>query len=571
MKRYITLIGLFCMAAAALQAVPAYRGWQTKTQPDGTTIQVRLNGDEYYHFYTNVAGEVVQEGADGYWQVVEHSLSADTIAARRAKSPMWRSRRAKQDVGTINLAPRGLLILVNFADTQYQSSNTRAVMDSMMNGQTYTYGNSYGSARQYFHDQSNGTYNPQFDVVGPVTLTKNHSYYGKNKGGVAGEDMYPGDMIVEACKLAKSEYNIDFSNYDNDNDGYVDFVYVIYAGKGEADGGATTTIWPHNWNIESTIYYGNCTYKKSDCLFDGKYIDNYACSGEISGSTNLRNGIGTFCHEFGHVLGLPDYYDTEYGTNYEKGYTPSDWDIMDAGSYNAKGDCPPNYSTHEKYFFGWATPVNPGIQTGTYSLTTASEPLQINAAGTLQAATKEGVNYYLENRQQSGWDKYLPGHGLLVWYVNYSASVWENNEPNNTAGSPRYTIISATGSKTNIGTSSDTYPGAKKKTTWSSISAKPVKDIAETDGVITFTYIEQEAAPVVTWVVDGTTIETKTYRQGDALVLPTAAIIPCEGTQFIGWTTEKEWCDPFVLPADLFNTAEGKTITTSITYYALFE
>lgn len=570
MKRY-TLIGLLCMAAVALQAVPAYRGWQTKTQPDGTTIQVRLNGDEFYHFYTNAAGEVVSENADGYWQVVEQPLSADTILARRAKSPMLRVRRAKQDVGTINLAPRGLLILVNFSDTKYQASNTRAVMDSMMNGQTYTYGNSYGSARQYFHDQSNGTYNPQFDVVGPVTLTKKHSYYGQNKNGKEGEDMYPGDMIVEACKLAKSEYNIDFSNYDNDNDGYVDFVYVIYAGKGEADGGAATTIWPHNWNIESAIYQGSCTYKKSDCRFDGKYIDNYACSGEISGSTNLRNGIGTFCHEFGHVLGLPDYYDTEYGTNYDEYYTPSDWDIMDSGSYNAKGDCPPNYSAHEKYFFGWTTPVNPGTQAGTYSLTTASEPLQVNAAGTLQAATKEGVNYYLENRQQSGWDKYLPGHGLLVWYVNYSASVWEANEPNNTAEEPRYTIISATGSKTNIGTAADTYPGTKKKTVWSSISSKPVKDIAETNGVITFTYIEPETTPTVTWIVDGDTIETKEYTAGADLLLPTATVTPCEGTQFLGWTTEKDWRDPFVLPSDLFTAADGKTVTASVTYYALFK
>ncbi len=571
MKKY-TLIGLFCMTVAALQAIPAYRGWQTKTQPDGTTLQVRLNGDEFYHYYTNEQGEVLSENADGYWQVVEKSLSADTIAARRAKSPLWRTRRAKQDIGTINLAPRGLLILVNFSDTIYQSSNPRAEMDSMMNGQTYTYGNSYGSARQYFYDQSNGAYSPQFDVVGPVTLPKKHSYYGKNQGGEEGNDMYPGDMIVEACQLAKSECNVDFSKYDNDNDGYVDFVYVIYAGKGEADGGATTTIWPHNWNIESTIYYGKCTYKKSDCLFDGKYIDNYACSGEISGITNLRNGIGTFCHEFGHVLGLPDYYDTEYGTNYEEYYTPCEWDIMDMGCYNAEGDCPPNYSAHEKYFFGWATPVNPGTKAGTYSLTAESEPLQINAAGILQAATREGVNYYLENRQQSGWDKYLPGHGLLVWYVNYSASAWKNNEPNNTAGSPRYTIISAaTGNKTNVGTASDAYPGTKNKTTWSSISTKPVKDIAETDGVITFTYIEQETAPTVMWVVDGTAIETKTYRQGDTLVLPTAAVAPCEGMQFLGWTTEKDWRDPFVLPADLFNTAEGKTITTSVTYYALFE
>ena len=570
MKKYI-LIGLLCAAATASYSVPAYRGWQTKTQPDGTTIRVRLNGDEFYHYYTNEQGEVVSENAEGYWTVAEEALSADTVAARRAKSPMQRARRAKKDVGSVNLAPRGLFILVNFSDTQYQSTNTQADMDSMMNAVNYTYGNAYGSARKYFIDQSNGAYQPQFDVVGPVTLTKAHSYYGKNKNGEQGEDMYAGDMIIEACQLAKSEYNVDFTQYDNDNDGNVDFVYVIYAGKGEADGGATTTIWPHNWNIYSARYYGRCTYTEAQCKIDGKYIDNYACSGELNGQTGKRNGIGTLCHEFGHVLGLPDYYDTEYETNYTYGYTPGDWDVMDGGSYNGDGACPPNYSAHEKYFFGWTIPVNPGTQAGTYSLTTESAPLQINAAGTLQSATKDGVNYYVENRQQTGWDTYLPGHGLLVWYVNYSASVWANNEPNNTAGSPRYTISSATGKATGIGTSSDTYPGTKKVTTWTVLSDKPLKDITEENGVVNFVYIEAEEAPVVTWVVDGNTIETTTYTSGADLQLPSATVTPCEGTQLIGWTTEKDWRDPFVEPDDLFLTADGKKVWRSVTYYALFE
>ncbi len=570
MKKY-TLIGLLCVAATTLYAVPAYRGWQTKTQPDGTTLQVRLNGDEFYHYYTNEQGEVVAENADGYWTVVEEALSSDTIAARRAKSPMLRARRAKKDVGSVNLAPRGLFILVNFSDTQYQSTNTRADMDSMMNAVNYTYNNAYGSARRYFMDQSNGVYQPQFDAVGPVTLTKAHSYYGKNKGGVQGEDMYAGDMIIEACKLAKSEYNVDFTQYDNDNDGYVDFVYVIYAGKGEADGGATTTIWPHNWNLTTARYYGNCTYTQAQCKIDGKYIDNYACSGELNGLTGKRNGIGTLCHEFGHVLGLPDYYDTEYGTNYKYGYTPGAWDIMDDGSYNGDGACPPNYSAHEKYFFGWVTPENPGTQGSLYTLTTESAPLQVNAAGTLQSATKDGVNYYVENRQQTGWDTYLPGHGLLIWYVNYSSSVWNNNEPNNTARSPRYTVSSATGNATSIGTSSDTYPGTKKVTTWTKLSDKPLKDITEENGAVSFIYIEAEEAPVVTWVVDGDTIETAEYAAGDALQLPSAEVTPCEGTQLIGWTTEKDWRDPFVEPDDLFATADGKKVNRSITYYALFE
>ncbi len=571
MKKQI-LIGLLCAAALTLNAIPAYRGWQTKTQPDGTTLQVRLNGDEYYHFYTNAQGEVVQKNADGYWRVVEAALSADTIAARRTKSPMLRSHRAKKDVGTINLAPRGLFILVNFSDTKFQSTNTRVEMDSMMNAVNYTYGNAYGSARKYFIDQSNGAYQPQFDVVGPVTLTKSFSYYGKNKGGVEGEDMYPGDMVIEACKLADTQYNIDFTQYDNDGDGQVDFVYIIYAGKGEADGGDDSTIWPHNWNVESTIQNGSCSYQWSDCKVDGKYINNYACSGELNGQSGSRNGIGTLCHEFSHVLGLPDYYDTDYGTNYEKYYTPGEWDVMDGGGYNGDGDCPPSYSAHEKYFFGWTKPVNPGATGAAYTLNTTDAPLQVNASGILQTATTNGVNYYLENRQQKGWDKYLPGHGLLVWYVNYSQTAWDNNEPNNTAGQPRYTLISAQGKKTGIGTAADPYPGTRNTTAWSSIASKPVKDIAENNGVISFIYINNvETAPMVVWMVDGDTLETKEYQAGEVLQLPAKTVTLCEGTRFIGWTTEQNWRDPFVEPEDLFTTVDEKTVSRSVTYYALFE
>ena len=556
--------------AISINAVPAYRGWQTKTQPDGSTIEVQQNGDEVYHYYTNRAGEVVRKDAEGYWRVVEAQPTAETIRARRAKAHRAPVRR----VGSINLAPRGLFILVNFSDTKYQASNTQAQMDSMMNATNYTYGKAVGSARKYFIDQSNGKYTPTFDVVGPVTLSKKYSYYGANDDD--GNDMYPGDMVVEACLLAKSQYNVDFTQYDNDHDGEIDFVYIIYAGKGEADGGSENTIWPHNWNIESAIYYGNCTYTAAQAKVDGLAINNYACSGELSGTSGDRNGIGTLCHEFGHVLGLPDFYDTNYGSNYKNERTPGDWDIMDSGSYNGDGDCPPNYSAFEKYYFGWTTVINPGTDGQQLTLYPAGDAryqaYQVNASGALQAAATDGLNYYIENRQQTGWDKYLPGHGMLVWYVDYKQSVWDENAPNDAASYPRYTLASATGYTTGIGSAKDPFPGTGNKTSWTGVSDKPLKDIREQNGVVTLTYLDVFLGYTVNWVADGETIESKVYEQaGMPLQMPTATVTPCEGMRLIGWTTEKDYHDPFVNPADLFTDAEGKTVSNHATYYAVFE
>lgn len=566
----ILFSALALATAISINAVPAYRGWQTKTQPDGSTIEVQQNGDEVYHYYTNRAGEVVRKDAEGYWRVVEAQPTAETIRARRAKAHRAPVRR----VGSINLAPHGLFILVNFSDAKYQSGNTQAQMDSMMNATNYTYGKAVGSARKYFIDQSNGKYTPTFDVVGPVTLSKKYSYYGANDDD--GNDMYPGDMVVEACKLAKSQYNVDFTQYDNDNDGEIDFVYIIYAGKGEADSEIENTIWPHNWNIESAIYYGNCTYTAAQAKVDGLAINNYACSGELSGTSGDRNGIGTLCHEFGHVLGLPDFYDTEYGSNYKNERTPGDWDIMDSGSYNGDGDCPPNYSAFERYYFGWTTLINPGTDGQQLTLYPAGDAryqaYQVNASGALQAAATDGLNYYIENRQQTGWDKYLPGHGMLVWYVDYKQSVWDENAPNNTASYPRYTLASATGYTTNIGSAKDPFPGTGNKTNWTGVSDKPLKDIREQNGVVTLTYLDVFLGYTVNWVADGETIESKVYEQaGMPLQMPTATVTPCEGMRLIGWTTEKDYHDPFVNPADLFTDAEGKTVSNHATYYAVFE
>ena len=483
----LTLSLILLLSAISCFSVPAYRGWQTKTQPDGTTIEVRLIGDEFHHYWQDRSGNVVTCDSLGYWQVV-----GDVAMRRVSERRKARAMSQPQKVGAANLAARGLVILVNFKDASFNAANTQSAMNDLMNADSYTYNGATGSVRKYFSDQSDGQYTPQFDVVGPVTLSNNMAYYGGNDAN--GDDKLPGNMVVEACSIANANHNVDFTQYDNDKDGYVDFVYIIYAGKGEADGGADNTIWPHSWNLSSAYYYNNCTYATSARKFDGKTVENYACSGEIDGQTGKRAGIGTITHEFSHVIGLPDLYDIDYGQNYKNEMTPGEWHIMDGGSYNNNGNTPPNYTIYDKYFLGWKTPINPGDTKQTLTLAANGQSgyqgYQITTDNSLLAYSNTQTIYYIENRQQSGWDKHLPGHGLVIWKVTYNSTAWNNNGPNNDDGTLRYTIVSASGKTTGLGTAADPFPGSKKVTTWQGISAKPLLNITETSGVINLIYID---------------------------------------------------------------------------------
>ena len=325
--RKIGLLILFCVVACAVWAVPARRGGMVKTQPDGSEVTVYQHGDEHFHWMTNDKGEWLKMDADGFYRVTE-ALSAEEIVAKRMAAP----RRVEYKETPLNIAPRGLVILVNFTDVVFKTD--KAEMDSMLTGKNYTRDYSYtyrgktynitseGSARQYFEDASFGQYNPQLDVVGPVMVKNNMKYYGGNNS--SGSDKYPETMIQEACQLVDD--SIDFSLYDNDEDGYVDFVYVIYAGYGEADGGGDNTIWPHAWYLYSAA--------GKRCEVDGKVVDLYACGNEMDNYTENHTGIGTFCHEFSHVLGLPDLYET---TGYGAHKTFGEWSILDYGPYNNDG------------------------------------------------------------------------------------------------------------------------------------------------------------------------------------------------------------------------------------------
>ena len=478
----IGLLIVFSALVCSAWAVPARRGGIVKTQPDGSQITVYQHGDEHFHWITNEKGEWLKMDNDGFYRVTE-ALSVEQIEARRVAL----SKRAAMAAYPLNVAPRGLVILVNFTDVAFTTE--KAEMDSMLTGVNYTRNYSYtyrgkqynirsqGSARQYFEDVSFGQYNPHFDVVGPVTISKEHSYYGKNNS--AGQDSKPEYMIEEACKLADTECNVDFSQYDNDRDGYVDFVFVIYAGYGEADGGASTTIWPHAWNLYQAA--GRM------CKVDDKIVDLYACGNELDNYSKTHTGIGTFCHEFSHVLGLPDLYVTNNASH----NTLNEWDIMDYGPYNNEGNTPPAYSAYERFFLGW---LQPRLITEPENITLE----EINSSNTALMITEgDSANligndpnpttfYMLENRQQEGWDEYLPGHGMMLTKIQYNYNRWYQNTVNNSSSKMGVDLVEANGKASNSGKATDLFPAGASK--YLGITNHAIGGIEEVDGVIKFKY-----------------------------------------------------------------------------------
>ena len=338
------------------------------------------------------------------------------------------------------------IILVEYQDKRF--NNTREqIIQAMLTGNT--------SVQQYFKDQSNGKYDPDFEVFGIYTLSQNRQYYGGNTSG--GDDKGLGSMVTEACQMAAAD-GVSFNRFDTNSDNYCDVVIVIYAGVGEAQASYTvpSAIWPCNWNLQSASYYGmggNGAFRPNG---SNVYVNNFAVFNELHGSsdnTTTIDGIGTFCHEFGHCLGLPDFYDTNYGGHYGMGY----WDIMDTGCYANDTYTPVGYSAYEKNFMGWIDYVipNPGTH---YTLPIWNQKDEETDKALFIQSDINGNEYFIiENRRQQGWDRYLPGQGLLIHHITYSAERWSANTPNN-QNIQLVTIMPADNSLSTNNESGDTWP-----------------------------------------------------------------------------------------------------------------
>ena len=394
MKKIASILIILAFSLS-LMAKPARPGFFPYTQPDGSTVLIQQHGDEWGHWTTNKAGQVVRMDEDGFYRVVE-GVTADIAAQaasirRRARRQMASASRSKAPIALGQ--KHFLLVMVEFSDLSFKIDNPGQTFSDMLNQPGYSANGADGSARDYYYENSHGVFEPIFDVYGPIQLSQKMSYYGANDS--SGNDKNPEQAVKEACEAIDDI--VDFSDYDLDGDGEVDLVYMVYAGKGEADGGSANTIWPHQWEL---------SFAGINLILDGKKISRYACGSELNGSGNL-DGLGTICHEFGHAMGLPDFYDTDYDTN-GQGRTLLDYSLMDSGSYNNDGWTPPYLNMEERILLGWLQEdaILEFSNNGSYTL----ESVQ-NNIGYKIPTDMEGEYILLECRNKQGWDKYIPAAG----------------------------------------------------------------------------------------------------------------------------------------------------------------
>ncbi len=372
-------------------------------QPDGSTITLRLHGDEFCSWYTSEDGRTVyKRGADGWWRVDSGG------GPNRAMRSAAREQRAARDAGIRGARASKvgwgekhfLVILVQWSDQAFQSG-FKDYFTRALNEPGFSDLGGVGSVRDYYMDASQLQFQPSFDVVGPVTISRKHNSY---PDGDDDEHHKMGLIMVKEA-AAKLDNEVDFSQYDIDKDGYVDNVYMVYPGYAQSNGGGDDTIWPH------------AGYVSSGETYDGVRLRRYACSAELTGNSgSVRTGIGTFCHEFGHVLGLPDLYDTDYAVN-GQAIHPSSWNLMASGNHNANGRIPARMSLMERYILGYITKVHDLNAAGQVTLHNLDSPAIYRIP-----TTNEGEFFLPEVRDGSGFDSALPA-GMLIYHVDRSQNV----------------------------------------------------------------------------------------------------------------------------------------------------
>lgn len=427
-----------------MNAVPAKRGvWRTLQLADGTEVRVQLVGDEHGHYWLAADGTAYARQGGKFFKKVDAQQIAKRAKARRQQVNAKRLQRLKSrrasGVGSYTGTKRGIIILVNFQDLTFKSGNNKALYEKIANQANYKEGDFKGSMADYFKAQSRNQFELDFDVVGPVTVSHDYAYYGKNDS--KDNDTLPGTMVCEAVKLAKDLVS-DWKQYDWDGDGYVDQVYLIYAGKGEADAGVEDlpdAIWPHAYSLSGAKYYGDGEGRVT--VGTRLYVDTYACGSELNGSGKIC-GIGTMCHEFSHCLGYPDFYDIDYSGGQGMG----GYDLMDSGSYNDDGYQPAGYTSYERWVVGWEEPI---ALEGQDVAITNMKSLQ-NGGESYIIYNKGNQNEYflLENRQFDGWDASLSYNGLLILHCDFDEQVWWSNQPNDDPDHQRMTVVPADGKYT---------------------------------------------------------------------------------------------------------------------------
>ncbi len=461
----------------------------TVTQPDGSKVTLVLHGDEFYNYTTTSAGYTVAYNHESKaWEYASLAEDGSLIPAGEIATDLTVSRtgvkglrpvltekhtseikkaRKHLKTGQYDYTKfRGLVILVEYEDAPFIRKDAQEVFNDMINKAGYEGYMSdnllpslvpcTGSVRDYYYENSNGMFDPKFDVVGPVKIPYSQFYARKSTGA---------QTLVTAALRAADEL-VDYRDYDTDKNNRVDMVYFIFSGAGSNfSGNDDRLIWPH----ASTVM---------GLTLDGVMFDRYACSTELYGQPAARqlDGIGTVCHEFSHVLGLPDLYDVDYETG-GQAFHPQRWSVMASGSYLNMSKTPCGYSLFERTALGFASPRL--IETaGEYTLNPLNEGETPDGARINSAVPNEF--FLLEARAKTRWDAYLPGEGLLVHRVDSTdVSVWENNKVN---AKPNHTYMELLRAKPVMSTAttikdsdSDPFPGSAGITTLTNFTSPSIR------------------------------------------------------------------------------------------------
>lgn len=450
MKKILLTLGFALLSVCSMQAHKAWPYPMTFVQSNGDTIVVRMHGDDYFSWYTDMEGNILERHGNDFTKidVDEETFFAQAQQTLNAKG-MYREPIAPAASLFPHMgSPKAVVILAEYQDVKFSLKNPKASFDQYLNapeGHPKDLGNgehlNYGSVKQYFMAQSDGKFSPQFDVYGPVTLPQKMAYYGGTSD--KGNDEKYKQLLIDACTAMDD--SLDFKPYDQDGDGNIDLIYIIYAGYGQSNGASAETMWPKRFS------------GFTDTKFDGKGVNQGGISNELIGREGMPedkriNGIGLFCHEFSHCLGLPDFYPTQLSTAHDN-QGMEDWDLMDNGEYVYNGYCPVSYTAWEREAMGWDH--IPAI--------TEAKQYQLdgNVSGGTNAVKIVNPNnsneyFVLQHFEDKGWNQRIAAYGkaynpatrgLLIYHVDYDQNKFSlsANNVNNFVNHPRMTVIPADG------------------------------------------------------------------------------------------------------------------------------
>lgn len=554
-------------------------------QPDGSKVTLKGNGDAVVNWLSTESGYSVIRSDKGWYEYasiqneklvasgIPVSTNEDTpnelsffkanktdlrysesqVLASKSKYYTNTSKSSAKSFPTTG-TQKVLLILASFSDKD--SVLPSSTFDNVMNEVDY---NGTGSFRDYYLASS---YN-QLDLTTTVTVwvkvPNTHAYYGANDA--SDNDTLPREFVRDAVNAAELA-GVDFSEFDNDNDGYVDGVQVIHAGYGEEYGGADeNNIWSHRWALGSSYAV----------TYDGVIINDYAIYPELRGTSGSNpSNIGVICHEFGHTLGLSDYYDTDYDESGGQSFDLGDWDLMAGGTWNNNGATPANHNAYSKSDLGWLT------------LTELNTPQNITLNNSMENAEAYKITttttdefFVIENRQNIGFDANVPSHGMLIYHVDLNYSGWSSNDINCDPDHQGMDIEEADGTQESGSYEGDVFPGTSNKTEFTDLTtpgslawdgsstSKPITQIVEDNGIITFKFMggddletpsnfeaseTSSSAIDLTWEKDsfdndvllafstsnvfGEPIDETTYSAGDNIVGGGIVLVSGDSTQF---------------------------------------